>query len=168
MAIQRLQSLSVRDVMNDNVLTLSKNQLMSDAALLLAEHGIAAAPVLDDQGRCVGMLSATDFIRSNAESSLDADEHQLVKEGEHAPLHMDWQPEDLVSKHMTNAVQTVDANLPLLKAAEVMCVQHIHRLPALDEAGRPAGIISTMDVVAALVNAVDEMRIRERDASGSA
>jgi CBS-domain-containing membrane protein len=38
-----------------------------------------------------------------------------------------------------------------------MCEQHLHRLPVVSADGRVVGIISTMDVVAALVNAIDEM-----------
>jgi predicted transcriptional regulator len=37
-----------------------------------------------------------------------------------------------------------------------MCAEHIHRLLVLDQQERPVGVVSTMDVVAALLNAVEE------------
>ena len=37
-----------------------------------------------------------------------------------------------------------------------MCAEHIHHLPVLEDE-RPIGIVSTTDIVAALINAVDEV-----------
>jgi predicted transcriptional regulator len=50
----------------------------------------------------------------------------------------------------------VGTTATLLHAARIMCDQHIHRLIAVDRIGRPEGIVSSLDVVAALVQAVDE------------
>jgi CBS domain-containing protein len=44
----------------------------------------------------------------------------------------------------------------LLTAARLMCEKHVHRLPVLNLDGKPVGLITSMDVVAALVNAIDE------------
>ena len=45
---------------------------------------------------------------------------------------------------------------PLVEVARVMCDGHWHRVPVVDDGGALCGIISTMDVLAALVNAADE------------
>jgi predicted transcriptional regulator len=60
---------------------------------------------------------------------------------------------------MSPAVQAIDPGASLLKAARVMCAEHIHRLLVLNESNRPVGVISTMDIVAALVNVVDESQV---------
>jgi CBS domain-containing membrane protein len=64
--------------------------------------------------------------------------------------------DDLVMARMTPAVQTVRADVPLLKAGRIMWAQHVHRLPVVDSQGRVIGIITSSDMVAALVQAADE------------
>jgi predicted transcriptional regulator len=43
----------------------------------------------------------------------------------------------------------------------MMCAQHYHRLIVLDRSQRPVGVISTMDIVASLVNLADEAQTHE-------
>src|SRR5262245_58405041 len=58
-----LLALTAGDLMTRDVLTLSQEMSLRDAARLLVRHQIGGAPVVDAQGRCVGVLSATDFVR---------------------------------------------------------------------------------------------------------
>ena len=161
-AIDRLESLVVRDLMNPEVVQINASDSIREAAAQMANRKIAAAPVVDEQGRCVGVLSATDFVKRESgfcgnEGSPGAERHGLAQRGRHDSWQIEAAPDDRVSTFMTTAVQTVSANAPLMSAARMMNAQHLHRLIVLDEHEKPAGIISTMDVVAALVNAVDEV-----------
>ncbi|MBI2480813.1 MAG: CBS domain-containing protein, partial [Planctomycetia bacterium] len=61
---------------------------------------------------------------------------------------------------MTDAVQSVASNQPLLNAARIMCADHIHHLPVI-EGHRVLGVISTMDVIAAMLNAIEEVAVDE-------
>ena len=63
---------------------------------------------------------------------------------------------DRVSEHMSPAVQTVRESETILNAGRILCANHIHRLVIIDEHGRPTGIISSLDLVAAMIAAVDE------------
>ncbi len=62
-AVDRLMTLKVKDVMTRKVICVAKNQRLSDAAGLFLEKGISGAPVIDEHGRCVGVLSAIDYVR---------------------------------------------------------------------------------------------------------
>ena len=113
-------------------------------------------------GRCVGILSATDFLQREScaahsdEQSLSGETHQLVNPPAEQPIRINSISENMVSCHMTRAVQSVSPDATLLKAAHIMNTVHIHRLPVLDGNGRVMGMISTMDIVSSLLNAVDE------------
>jgi CBS domain-containing protein len=72
---------------------------------------------------------------------------------------------DVVGAHMTPAVQSVAVDAPLLAAARIMDAQHVHRLIVLDAKERPIGVVSTMDIVAALLNAIEEMEMHAGDSS---
>ena len=67
---------------------------------------------------------------------------------------------------MSPAVQSIDPDASLLRASRVMCAQHIHRLFVIDEKNHPIGVISTMDVVAAMVNVIDEMETQASLSTG--
>ena len=151
--IERLLSLRVRDVMSRNVVSIAATKSMSEAADALTRHFISGAPVTGQQGQCVGMLSATDFVRCVAGTKDSAPERNGSANHRHscpAPTT------DLVASHMSALVQTVRVEQPLTDAARLMCQNHIHRLVALDDQGRPAGVLTSLDIVAALINAVEE------------
>ena len=135
--IDRLKRLQVRDVMSRRVIEVSANQTMSEAAQAFAQSAVSSAPVVDDQGRCIGMLSAADFIKRDGRMNGD-----------------------VVHCYMSAALQSVATDESLLQAARVMSAEHIHHLPVLEDK-RPIGVVSTMDIVAALINAVDEVESRQ-------
>src|SRR5690242_179750 len=56
------------DLMSGPVRTIPQHMSLREAARLLAREHISGAPVVDLGGRCVGMLSATDFVRRAAEA----------------------------------------------------------------------------------------------------
>ena len=58
---------------------------------------------------------------------------------------------------MTSGIQSIDLDMPLIVAARVMDDTHLDELRVIDQQ-RPVGILSHLDVVAALVNAFDEAK----------
>jgi len=162
-ALERLQSLLIADVMSKAIVQVSSSQTMSEAAEVFMKNNVSAAPVVNEQGRCVGILSSTDFMKreckcqSEDSSLLTMDNHRLVQETIDEPLKIVSSAGNLARSYMTTAIQSVPSGTLLLSAARIMLAEHIHHLLVIDEQERPVGIVSTMDVVAALVNAVEEM-----------
>ena len=161
-AIERLLSLRVCDVMSSSVVEVSVNASLADAAALLVDHNVTGAPVVDESGRCVGVLSSTDFMvreqlpEGSDEGTALGYEHVLVKKTGLGSYQIEASQEDRVGEHMTPAVQTISEKAPIMNAARAMCGEHIHRLVVADEKGRPVGIVSTLDLVAAMVAAIGE------------
>jgi len=152
-AIERLLSLRIKDLMNRHVMAVQADESMRRAAERLREHDVTGAPVVDGTGRCVGMLSATDFVYREADSEAAP---LYVKHGPCAAYLEELAGEDCVSARMSPLVQTIDAESPVLNAARMMCQEHIHRLVVVDEQQRPVGIVSTLDLVAAMIAVVEE------------
>jgi CBS domain-containing protein len=158
---ERLNSLLVEDVMSREVVKLSSRQTMPDIADIFVERDISGAPVVDEQGRCVGILSAMDFVRrERALRGADGPAPAAGGEGPGRAPGGKSEPaaaeEDLAMAHMSHAVQSVSATARLYRAAQIMCIHHVHRLPVLDKDGRVAGLITAMDIVSAMINAIDE------------
>lgn len=152
-AIERLVGLRVKDIMNDRVMTVSESDAMQEAAKQIFDSGVTGAPVVNAMGECVGMLSASDFV------GRDAGRHELqilTRSSAEEPYSIDVLNEDLVSTHMSPVVQTISDDALIMAAARIMCNEGIHRLVVVDDRRHPVGIISTLDLVAAMVAAVGE------------
>ncbi|MHB1034676.1 MAG: CBS domain-containing protein [Pirellulales bacterium] len=146
--IERLLTLRVADLMNKQVVHVSASHSMADAAEIFVKREISGAPVIDAGGRCVGVLSAFDFVRR---------ERLRGPIGEGRPRdEADQKPSQLVDAYMTAPARSLTPNMSLLNAARMMCDEHVHRLPVLDDRGQVIGIVSAMDLVATLVQAIEE------------
>ncbi len=115
----------VRDIMETNVLCLSPDMPLEEAARALAERQVGAAPVCTPEGRVIGVLSKTDI----TELFGPAGEARRVREA------------------MTEEVLSVPPEAPIETAIRAMAFEGVHRLAVLDAGGRLAGIVSAMDVL---------------------
>lgn len=158
-AVERLLGLRVADIMRRQVIALSTDQTMAEAASKLLEQRVSGAPVVNDQRVCVGILSALDFVRREVQKDDSEVTAQSRRESLSDRLARSIQPERddaRVCAYMTRGVRSVDENASLIDAARLMCDAHVHRLPVLDQGERVVGIVSVLDIVAALIGAVEE------------
>jgi len=137
--------------MSRELVTISQADSMSMVARLFRRQEIQSAPVVDEEGRCVGILSAADFVRREYALGQPANRASLPNSRGSVAT-----PEDLAADHMTAGVQSIDPNRSLLAASRMMCASHIHHLLVINGEGQLLGMVSTMDIMAALINAVDE------------
>ena len=102
---------------------------LSPAAEQMAERGVGAAVVLD-YGRLIGILSERDVLRAVA-GRVHSSEARV----------RDWMTADPV---------TVPPETPIRQLARAMVDAHIHRVIVTDARGRPVGVVSSTDVLAAV------------------
>ena len=164
-AIERLLSLRVRDIMNSNVVHVNEDATMGKAAVILEQNDITGAPVVDATGRCVGVLSTSDFVYRETQLTRGTEQFELgidrlataVKESTSMTDQLvQGNHENQVSQFMSPVVQTISPEATIMNAARLICGEHIHRLVIVDEEERPIGIVSSLDLVDAMVAAVEE------------
>jgi CBS-domain-containing membrane protein len=146
-------ALTAQDLMTREVVTVPERMSLAVAARLLSRAHISGAPVVDVAGVCVGVISATDFLAL-------ADRTCPVVHGPcTAPMCVcsEWQvmdpgelPPDEVREHMTADPVTVRPEAPVGDVARAMLDAHIHRVIVVDQWGRPVGIVSSTDLIAAV------------------
>jgi len=124
----------VRDFMSREVISLSPGTEILKALLALAENDISGAPVVDDRGILVGILTEKDCIRS----ALEATYHSGYG--------------GLVADFMSREVVTVAPDDGLVQTAEQFLEMSYHRYPVLED-GALVGIISRRDIIKALAGA---------------
>jgi len=162
----RLGLLRARDVMTKVVITLNESDSIQSAVELLKEHHITGAPVVGDQGRFVGILSLSDLARKTTDAeTADTSPDAPLAHGEdttswelfeHALPLDEATGVEQVGQRMSRRVTSVTGDAPIVEVARAMCDGHWHRVPVVDPQGSLCGIISTMDILAALVNTADE------------
>lgn len=140
-ALERLLSLRVSDVMTRHVTTVAADQSLAAVAGVLREREISGAPVVDAAGKCVGLISATDFVKHVGPIDGNAS-------GAGAEMP--------VREQMTSTVHSTTPDATLMEAARLMCQHHVHRVPVVDAQSHVVGVISSLDVAAALVQAFEE------------
>jgi CBS domain-containing protein len=128
----------VSDVMTQDALTVEPGAMVNNAWQTLAEHHVAQAPVVDAQGRVVGLLLRADM------APLDLlPEPGAVKQA----IDLARRP---VSEVMVSPVPAVAADTELRRVAAVLLDTGLPGLPVADETGRLIGFISRTDILRAV------------------
>lgn len=143
-----LNVLTAADLMSREVLTIPAEMSLRGAGQLLMRARVSGAPVVDEQGTVIGVLSTTDFLKMprahRTRESCVCSEWQV--------LDFCAVPEDTVTRYMTPDPVTVPATMPLTELARTMLDAHIHRVVVIDLARRPVGIVSSTDILAAVAH----------------
>lgn len=145
--------LTAANLMSPDVIVISEETPLREAACLLAREHISGAPVVDAEGRCVGILSANDFVRWASESGLTdarAGTERLSFCAEWEMVDVDRLPTDEVRAYMTRDPVTAERETPIAELARRMLEAHIHRMIVVDKARRPVGIVTSTDLLAAV------------------
>lgn len=148
-------SLKVGDFMVKEVVAVSVGTPISETAHILAQHSISGVPVLDEDGRIVGIVSEKDIVASiimeeDASEMLEPELYDLLARND-----MELEKErvrgrfTVVDEIMTRNPITVTEEMPLVEAARIMAEKRIHRLPVL-RGERLVGIITAYDIIRAI------------------
>ncbi len=160
-AIERLESLRVADVMTRQVFCIPVDETLQQAAKRFLDKGVASAPVIDREGVCVGMVGLRELLRVALGATATDPEFGAGggSDGNGTKSSMGGTEDGRrVAEVMSHGVQSIAPETGILAAARIMCLQHAHRLVVLDSQGAPIGMVSSMDVVSTLVNVMDEMQ----------
>ena len=122
----------VADFMTIDPIVTSPDARLEDAERLLEAYGISGLPVVDENGALVGVISQTDLLRG-------AGDIRGVARKRYSGLR--------VGQVMTSPATTVALTTPLCEAARLMRDEKIHRVVAVNDAGTPVGVLSSMDFV---------------------
>lgn len=164
------------DIMTTAVVTTTPEALISDVAQAMLRHRVSALPVVDFNGKVVGMVSEGDLQR-RAETGTERHRSwwlELVASNAERAHDFEKFRGRHVRNVMTTGATTVAEDTPLAEIAEILETRHIKRVPVL-RGGRLVGIVSRADLLrglavskgrsaapaAAAVPAADDAAIRQ-------
>jgi CBS domain-containing protein len=158
------------DVMVRDVVTVHAETDVAEAVKLLAERDISALPVVDSQGRLVGIISEADLLRR---VEIGTEKHRpwlLESIAATASLATEFAKSHgkRVGEIMTSDVVTASEDASLAEIATLFERKRIKRVPIV-RAGKVVGIVSRTNLIQALASAVgtaqphedSDRRIRE-------
>ena len=143
------------DLMTRDVTVIPQHLSLKAAAHLLAQANVSGAPVIDEFGRCVGVLSTTDLVQWVDRGARAAKRVGTVSAcvcADWQMIAMDLMPEDEVGRYMTTDVVATRPEALIGEMARWMAEAHIHRVVIVDGEGRPVGVVSSMDILAAVAD----------------
>ena len=126
-----IKSVFVKDYMARTIVTFKPDTDVLDAVHELVTRRIAGAPVVDDSGNLLGMLS----------------EYDCMKVALNAGYHGNWGGP--VREFMSEGVKTVDADMSIIDLAQEFITTRFRRFPVM-QGTRLIGQISRRDVLRAL------------------
>ncbi|MBL0928064.1 MAG: CBS domain-containing protein [Phycisphaerales bacterium] len=146
--------LKARDVMTPDPLCVAPSATIRDLAHLFEEHEFSGAPVTDNQGRVIGIVSKTDLIRRCAQGTVDIPPAYLFEvlceqEAEDEAGEVIPEPLVCVEDFMTEDPLMVAPDLSVAEVARRMFERRVHRVIVADADNFPIGIITSMDLLGA-------------------
>ena len=138
--------MQVKDTMCSEVKTCKPDTPIKEIATIMCFNKISGLPVVDDENNVVGVISEKDIL-----CSMFPDMRELVESG--AKTDFEAMENDYgsilgktVEDLMTKVVATVSPDMPILRAASMMWVRKIRRIPVTTEDNKLVGILSMGDV----------------------
>jgi len=142
--------MKAKEIMTKEVVSIKPEDNAKDALALLFKMQISGLPVIDTQGKLVGMFTEKDVLKQILPSYLDKVGRFIYEEN---PKSIKKKFQDLinllVSQLMRKDVITIDTDTSLCEVARLMLTQKIRRIPVLDKEKKLVGIVSREDVVKA-------------------
>ena len=150
--LRETETLLVREIMTNEVITVSPQTPLSDAARILIDKRISGLPVTDEDGKLVGVVTEADFLCAMGIPC-------------HHPTHSVWQTLENMFRHpprtggtpsqvgdiMMKEVISVGENQTLHDVIEQLKKHHIKRIIVTDDDHKVSGIIARSNLVQVLL-----------------
>ena len=125
------KELNVANIMTKKLITFTPETQVLNAINTLISYRISGAPVLDEEGNLMGMLSEIDCMETYVQSAYHNEMGGLVKD------------------FMSTEVKTISSSMGIVDLAEYFLETHFRRLPVVDN-GKLVGQVSRRDVLRAI------------------
>lgn len=139
-----LGKITLGRIMTRGVASIRRETEFQDIWTLMREHRIRGVPVLDHENRLVGMVSVIDFLKQ-------ADWRMCDSLAQRVKFYL-WHKKALTTAEniMSSPVITLAEDAPLTDAFLIFAEKGINHLPIVDAQGKLSGIVTRLDLLAAL------------------
>ena len=145
---------NAKDIMTSEVITVSPEMPVEQLAKLFWEKRISGAPVMDGDGKLVGVVTESDLIdqakRLHIPTAIAVLEAVIYLErGRKVEEELNKMAGSTVNDICTHEPATVAPDTPLDEIATIMAEKHLHTIPVMEN-GRLVGVVGKADIIRAL------------------
>ncbi|MGW3148274.1 MULTISPECIES: CBS domain-containing protein [Streptomyces] len=144
---------TVSDVMTHTVVAVGRDAPFKDVVELMEQWKVSALPVLEGEGRVIGVVSEADLLPK--EEFRDSDPDRFAQRQRLADLA---KAGALTAEELMSApAVTVHADATLAEAARIMARRKVKRLPVINDVGMLEGVVSRADLLKVFLRSDDEL-----------
>ncbi len=147
---------SVREIMDSDLPTVGPHDTVETVVHLLRERDLRGVAVVNEGGRCVGVVTESDLVIGDEEADLHLPrmisvlgEFVFIERFKHFEERLRKATAAEVADMMTPDPLTVDADADVREAVRIMVGKKHNRLPVVEH-GRYVGMVSRADVLETL------------------
>ena len=143
--------LKAKDIMCSSVITVSPDSSVAEVAEIFHDKSIGGAPVVDDEGKLVGIITESDLIDQNKKLHIPTvvaifDAVIYLESLRKFEKELKKMTGSKVKDLCSSDVVTVDVDTPVNEIASIMADSHFHTIPVLDNA-LLVGVVGKDDIV---------------------
>ncbi len=141
--------MKVAEIMTIDVVAVTPETSLKEVAELLTTHGISGAPVVDAEGRVLGVVSEADVIAKERRPPQFSAWQRLVLDIADAKVKAAART---VGEAMTAPAVTITPDRRVDHAASLMLDRQVNRLPVVNRDSKLVGIVTRADLVRAFLH----------------
>ncbi len=148
---------TAKDIMTAKVITISKDATIGELSRMLLKNKISGVPVVDSEGKLIGMVTDADIITEDMEPMFPIYFDPLIisyafienfeKYQKDAKEYLETKVEEIMARR----VKSVKKETPVNEIARIMVKDRINRIPVVDENNKVIGIIARADILKSMV-----------------
>jgi CBS domain-containing protein len=143
----------VSDVMTHTVAAIGRKATFKEIVRLMQDWKVSALPVLEGEGRVVGLVSEADLLPKEEFRDSDPDRYTQLRRLSDLAKAGAVTAEEL----MTSPALTTRPDTTLAQAARTMAHSRVKRLPVVNELGMLEGIVSRADLLKVFLRSDEEI-----------
>jgi CBS domain-containing protein len=147
---------TVREIMETDVPTVRPEDPVEDVLRILRRHELQGVPVVNDGGRCVGIITESDLVLAGEESDLHLPHYfelfgglVFIEPLRHFEERLRKATASTAQDMMTADPVTIEPDASVQNAARLISRRKHDRIPVVEH-GRLVGMVTRVDVLAAL------------------
>lgn len=147
--------LTAGEVMTRDVVTVKKETTIRELAGIFTTRRISSAPVVDDKGELIGIVTETDLVEQDKSLHIPTvislfDWVIYLESGKKFEKELNKMTGQTVGDIYSPEVETVTPATPISEVADLMSTRKIHALPVV-EGKKVVGIIARIDMIRTMI-----------------
>lgn len=154
--------MKVEEIMHQGVMTVNHGASLQEVSSFFIQHGITGSPVVDNEGKPVGVVSMSDLTAHAAGLDKPKDSGYLKQLWHDDPPPLDnltFDDKITVGDVMTEFLIRIDAASDVRELLELMKTARLHRIFVTD-CDRLVGVVTTLDLVKLLDRLLEERSLK--------